>query len=563
MAVQKPVPASSSRSVNFTYTKKAVLRGGLFLFIFLLVGLSLDMVKDSISTIRRGDILVALSMAADLATGQPMAFALKSCVMATRFGHALKLGRDQISQIYFQALLRYLGCNADTASMALLLGDEIKFRREFALIDPGRASEMLRLILTHLRESQQDKGLLAMAVGTLRALARSKNTSLENLSGHCEVAQRLAERLGLGSEVQSNLGQLYERWDGRGLPNGLKGEAVFLPVRIVSLVQDAIAMEAAFGKAESLVKLQARSGTAYEPKLLARFIEYYDELSKALESANWEDVINLEPEAQQPLSSEQLEQGLLAMADFADLKSPTTLGHSRALSALAKQAAQHCKLPAQDITQIGYAALLHDLGQVAIPTRIWMKPSAFNALEWEQVRLHGYYSERILSQSKAFSALAHIVGQHHERLDGSGYHRNAPVASLNLSSKILAAAEAYKNKIEARPHRQALSPKAVAEALKLEMRQGKLDATATSAVLAAAGHVVRQQSNLPNGLTAREYDVLRAIAKGQTMKEIARELGLSPKTVDNHTQSIFSKISVKTRGAAILFAIEHGLCGPT
>jgi HD-GYP domain-containing protein (c-di-GMP phosphodiesterase class II) len=196
-----------------------------------------------------------------------------------------------------------------------------------------------------------------------------------------------------------------------------------------------------------------------------------------------------------------------------------------------------------------------------VPARVWLKAAALNDSEWEQVRLHPYYAERVLARPATLAKLAAIAGQHHERLDGSGYHRGTRAAALSPQAKILAAAESYQNKIEARPHRAALSAEAAADALKREVRDGKLDGDAVAAVLAAAGHRVAVKREMVAGLTEREIDVLRAIARGQSMKETARALGISPKTVDNHTQSVYAKIGVKTRGGATLFAIEHGLVG--
>jgi HD-GYP domain-containing protein (c-di-GMP phosphodiesterase class II) len=168
----------------------------------------------------------------------------------------------------------------------------------------------------------------------------------------------------------------------------------------------------------------------------------------------------------------------------------------------------------------------------------------------------------VLARPPALARLGAIVGQHHERCDGSGYHRGTRASGLSVPGRILAVAEAYQGMIEERPHRPALSADAAAQALKREARNGCLDGDAVAAVLAAAGHQLPVRRELVAGLTGREIDVLRLIARGQSMKEMARTLGISPKTVDNHTQSVYSKIGVKTRGGATLFAIEHGLCTP-
>ena len=511
--------------------------------------------------VRRGEVIAALSVATDLAMGQPAEFALKSCVLGTRIGNMLGLGAEDTGEIYYHALLRYIGCNAETHVMVALFGDEIEFRRDFARIDMGRAAEMASLVFSYLRRANAGGGLFGMVAGVAQGLLTSQKASVESISGHCEVAERLAERLSLSAGVRRNLGQLYERHDGRGLPRGLKGEAIAPAVRIVSFAQDAIILRAAFGEEAAHAKLRARAGSAYDPQLVDRYLKRADELTAGLDDVTWDDVLALEPEPHALMTAAEFDAACLAMADFADLKSPYSVGHSRAVSALAAEAARRCGLPEADATDLARAGLLHDIGQVAVPARIWLKPAALNDSEWEQARLHTYYGERVLARPAALARLGAFVAQHHERLDGSGYHRGARGPSLTVPGKLLAAAEAYQNKIEPRPHRAALSADAAAAALKADARAGRLDADAVAAVLAAAGHVVPARPQMVAGLTERELDVLRSIARGQSMKETARALGVSPKTVDNHTQNLYAKIGVKTRGGATLFAIEHGLTG--
>ena len=150
--------------------------------------------------------------------------------------------------------------------------------------------------------------------------------------------------------------------------------------------------------------------------------------------------------------------------------------------------------------------------------------------------------------------------RHHERLDGSGYHRYARGPDLSPAARILAAAEAFQTAREARPHRPAMSDAAAAAKLRARGREGKLCPDAVEAVLACAGS--RPAGRRPSGsagLTPREIEVLRLIAAGHTAKEAARELDISPKTADNHIQSLYSKIGVTTRAAAALYALERGL----
>jgi HD-GYP domain-containing protein (c-di-GMP phosphodiesterase class II) len=203
---------------------------------------------------------------------------------------------------------------------------------------------------------------------------------------------------------------------------------------------------------------------------------------------------------------------------------------------------------------------VHDFGQVGVSTAILVKPGPLSESEWEKVRLHPYHAERILGGPALFAELAPLAGSHHERLDGSGYHRGARGDVLSPLAKILAAAEAYQSMIEPRPHRAALSPQAAASVMQQAVRAGAIDAEAARAVLAAAGHrVTAARYTQIAGLTPREVEVLRLIAGGQSIKEIARTLGVAPKTADNHVQNLYAKIGVKTRGGATLFALEHGL----
>jgi HD-GYP domain-containing protein (c-di-GMP phosphodiesterase class II) len=202
--------------------------------------------------------------------------------------------------------------------------------------------------------------------------------------------------------------------------------------------------------------------------------------------------------------------------------------------------------------------LVHDLGRVAIGARIWQKPGPLNADEWEQVRLHPYHTERVLSRSPFLAAHAPVAGAHHERLDGSGYHRAAAGAELSLPARLLAAADAYRAMTEPRPHREPIAPERAAVILGEEARGGRLDADAVTAVVESAGQRAPRIER-PAGLTEREAEVVAMLARGLQTKQVARALGISVKTADRHVQNAYRKLGVSTRAAATLFAMEHGL----
>ncbi len=511
--------------------------------------------------VRRTEIIAALSLATDLAIGQPVEFALKSCALSVWLGDALGLGTDEVKEVYHQALLRYIGCNADTYALSALFGDEMRLRRDLALADLARDGEVAGVVFRALKRANTGLSTPAAMAAIARGLIVGRSTSEPILSGHCEVAERLATRLGFDTAVVRNLGQLYERWDGKGLPRGLAGEAISPAVRLVTLAQDAIVLNETHGPDAALAIIAKRRARAYDPRMVDAFLpKAAGLLDRVAQIAAWEHVLDLEPRPRTIMSDAELDEACLAIADFIDIRSPLHGGHSRAVAELAEAAARHCGLPLEDVTLARRAGLVHDLGEIAVPTATWMKASPLTDRERDAVRLHPHHTERILALSAALAPIAAIAGQHHEHLDGSGYHRALRAGSLSPLSRILAAAEAYQTRLEPRPHRPAATPEVAAGDLKRQVRAGAIDSDAATAVLAAAGHrVPAVRRTLTADLTPREIGVLGLIAAGRSTKEIARELGISPKTADNHTQNIYEKIGVSTRAAATLFAIEHGL----
>ena len=514
--------------------------------------------------VRLAEVIGALSIATDLAMGQPMAFALRSCAIAVELAALLGYDEATRAEVYYQALLRYVGCNAETDALAALFGDEQALRRDFAVIDAGNVAEVMRVAARHISRAAAGAGRLRIAGVVAKRLLAAPAVTRNGFTAHCEVAQRVAERLELGPGVVTALGQLYERWDGRGLPNGLRGEAIAPAVRVVALVQDAVAIFDAHGIDAVLAAVRKRRGGAYDPAVADGFCEHGAALlERYAEEPSWDEVLALEPGARVELSGERLDRACLAMADFADIKSPYSVGHSRGVAELAKAAAARCGLNDDDVVTIGRAALLHDIGTVGISSAIWSKPGPLSATEWERVRLHGYYTERVLAKPAAFARLGAIATHHHERLDGSGYHRAVRGSALSVSAKLLAAADAYRAMLEPRPHRPARKPADAAAELRADARAGRLDADAVDAVLDVAGHRVHSQPReLLAGLTERELEVLRLIARGRSTKEVAARLGIAPKTADNHIQAVYAKTGVRTRAGAALFAMEHGLVEP-
>jgi HD-GYP domain-containing protein (c-di-GMP phosphodiesterase class II) len=220
--------------------------------------------------------------------------------------------------------------------------------------------------------------------------------------------------------------------------------------------------------------------------------------------------------------------------------------------------AERLKLDPAGWLMLRVAALALDLGRVPVSTAIWDKLAPLNDSEWEAVRLHPYYSERLLSHARSLARAGQLAGMHHERVDGRGYHRGTRAAAQSIAGRLLATADVYTAMRQARADRPAVDPEHAVAELRRMAGDGEFDLTAVNAVLAAAGDKGRPvRRRWPANLTDREVDVLRRIAVGGSIRAAAADLHLAPKTVDFHLQNIYSKVGVTSRAAAALFAIQN------
>jgi HD-GYP domain-containing protein (c-di-GMP phosphodiesterase class II) len=309
--------------------------------------------------------------------------------------------------------------------------------------------------------------------------------------------------------------------------------------------------------------MRERRGRAYDPDVadgLAAMAEGV--LADFDQPAMWDLVMSAEPGSRPILGARQFDDALIAIAHFSDLKIPYLAGHSPAVAGRAEEAARELGLPEDDVVTVRHAALVHEIGRTSVPNAIWEKPRPLSESEWERVRLYPHYTDRIFARPARLRRIGELAAMHRERLDGSGYHRRLHGRALPILGRILAAADAYQSMIETRPYRPALTAEAAAAELRREVRAGKLDGEAVEAVLRAAGHGSRRRQSNPLGLTSREIEVLRLLARGQSRKQIAKALAISPHTADHHIRHIYEKIGTSTRAGAVLAAMQNDLLDP-
>ncbi|MFD4420909.1 HD domain-containing phosphohydrolase [Agromyces sp. NPDC058484] len=501
---------------------------------------------------RLADVLAGLSRFADLGFGLAADTSLRSSVLSARLARSVGGSESEAGAAFWTALLQHVGCVGYAHESARLFGDELAVNVAIGRTDPTSSRDGLGTFLPTLTRGRPRAEQVRLAV---TALARGSAWGEAFGTAACEVGRDAARRLGLSGEVQTCLLHAYDTWRGEAAAGVRVGDAIPFGAR-VARVTGVAALFDALGPGLAVAVVRDRAGTMLDPTLAAAFVADGAEWLSELAAGDPREAALAEEPRPVALVSD-IRQAAEVFGDLADLKSPHFTGHSRRVTALAEEAARTVHLPDADVSDVAVAGLLHDVGRVAVSNRIWDKPSRLTLDEWEQVRLHPYHTERILTGTPTLARLAPLAGRHHERLDGSGYFRGDQAAELSLPARILAAADCYATISEPRPHRPALAPDRAGERLLADARNGRLDEDAVHAVLTASGQPGHTARRRPGTLSDREVEVLRLLAHGSSNSEIAEQLVISRRTAEHHVQHVYAKIGVSSRAAATLYAVEH------
>ncbi|RYP82185.1 HD domain-containing protein [Nocardioides guangzhouensis] len=487
--------------------------------------------------------------------GHPTEHVLRQTFIALRLAERIGLGPAEREVVYFTSMVAWVGCHVDAYEQARWYGDDRAVKHDARLFDLDRPVPATAFLLTRLGGEVAWSARVRAGVAFLAGGWRETAAMFEN---HWRAASALVQDLGLPEPVLAGVEHTFERWDGRGEPEGRHGADVHVASRLINLA-DVVEVFHDVGGVPAAVRVaRERSGGQFDPGLADLFCAEAAGLFEELdEVTGWDGVTEFAPTAGRELDDDELDAALAALADFVDVKSPYTLGHARGVADLAARAAED----GLDPHLLRRAGLVHDLGRIGVSNGVWDKRGRFTTGDREQVRLHPYLTDRILSCLPALAPVATVAAQHHERLDGSGYPSGASAPALGPEARLLAVADCHQAWSEPRPHRPAASPVDVAARLRAEARAGRLDGAAVEAVLRATGHRVRKRREWPCGLTAREVEVLRLLAHGLSQGEIAERLVISRKTTANHVEHIYAKTGARNRAMASLFASRHGLVG--
>src|ERR671935_2516290 len=474
--------------------------------------------------IRAAELVGALSLATDLGTGQPLEHALRTAVLAVRLGELAGASAEELADTYYVAVLHASGCTSNSHEATQLFGEDIVHRAAFFLIDPAAPEQVLAFYRTYVGPGRPPEVRERMIEAAISNPVRAR----DSFAAMCEVAQRFARWLELGRGIEAALEYVFARWDGKGLPREVGGEALPLPARLLHVARDYSLFLSAAGADDARAVLERRAGAAYDPRLAELGARHFGDVCAELDDTRmWEHALEIEPFPQVRLAGDGIDAGFAAFAALTGLKSPWLREHSTTVAELAEAAAWRMGLPAETVAFLRRAALAADLGRVGVSNAIWEKPGPLGFGEWERVRLHPHFTERAFAQSQALAPIGLVAGSHHERLDGSGYHRGLRGSTLDRTKRILAAADCYTAMRAARPYRPALEPTAAETELRREVEEGRLDAEAVDAVLPRAGHhVPKRPRELPAGLTRRELEGLLAPGLGHSNQAIADHLGI-------------------------------------
>jgi putative nucleotidyltransferase with HDIG domain len=403
------------------------------------------------------EILGALSHAIDMTAGQPAGHAIRCTWMGMQIAAQLKMTDEARADLYYTLMMKDLGCSSNAARIsALYLADDISFKREYRKIGSG-LSAVLRLVI---QQTGLQAGLAERIRATLYNLRNGDQFSRELIETRCHKGADIAAKLRFSPAVQDGIRALDEHWDGGGKPLGLASVQIPLAARIALLCQVVDVYHQESGPDAALAEARRRAGGWFDPNIVAAFEKaaaadtfWISQDDPEIATA----VYAMAPQAPSfEIDEAYLDDIAEAFADVIDAKSPYTADHSRRVTLYADVIAEELGLGAAHRRWLRRAALLHDIGKLAVSNQILDKPGRPTEEEWRSIRDHPAHTIAILSRVSAFADLAIVAGGHHERLDGTGYPEGLTAEDLCFEAMILATADVYDALTADRPYRAAM-----------------------------------------------------------------------------------------------------------
>lgn len=417
-------------------------------------------VSEPLVEVRLSEVLSALSYALDLTEGQPEGHSVRSAMIGMSLAQHLDLSAEQRSALFYALLLKDLGCSSNAAKVTYLFGTD-DHQAKYRLKTVNWSS--LVASAGYVFRNAEGRNWLDRIRRVISLAIQGESAARDLMRTRCERGADIARELGFPEETCRAILDLDEHWDGRGHPLGLKGEQISLLGRVLGFAQTVEVFFTAQGRDAAIGIVRKRRGSWFDPALCDLFSK-----KLASDAGFWErlastdligDIGEFEPaDRVRRVDQERLDQIARAFARVIDAKSPYTFKHSERVAEIVTRMAEEMRMPAEERRELTRAALLHDIGKLGVSNMILDKNGKLNEQEWEQMRAHTVYTFGILQRVKGFSHLADLASAHHERLDGTGYHRSLPGTTLSLAARMLAVADQYEALTAKRPYRAAMAP---------------------------------------------------------------------------------------------------------
>lgn len=403
------------------------------------------------------DLISALSHALDITEGQPPGHCVRCCWIGMHIGRSLGLDDGQLWDLYYTLLLKDLGCSSNAARICeLYLADDLAFKRDFKTVGDS-LPQVLNFVLKH---TGLKAGLAERFRSVLTIFRDGSEIARELIATRCQRGAEIARLLRFPERVAAGIYSLDEHYNGQGKPDGLAGETIPLAARIALLAQVVDVFHTAGGAAAAQEEVRQRSGSWFDPALVAAFERVAAEAGFWATLASPEvnaAILALEPASHVvALDDDYLDDIAAAFGQVVDSKSPYTSGHSARVALYTDMIAETLGLSPERRRWLKRGALLHDVGKLGVSNSVLDKPGKLDADEWAAVQAHAAYTEAILSRIGAFAELARVAAAHHERLDGKGYPRGLSAAEISLETRIITTADIFDAITAERPYRGAI-----------------------------------------------------------------------------------------------------------
>jgi putative nucleotidyltransferase with HDIG domain len=403
------------------------------------------------------EVLGALSYALDLTEGEPPGHAVRTTAIGMRLAERIGLDDEARSGLFYALLLKDAGCSSNAARLSsLFAADDHLVKRAMKATDWSKPGALAAYTW---RTIEPGRGPLAKAK-RMRAITHEDEVTREVIGTRCERGAEIARMLELPEPSAEAIRALDEHWDGSGHPLGLAGEEIPLLGRILCLAQTVEIFTRTTGPGGAMAMALKRAGRWFDPSLVEALLAFRDDQafwgplsdpSVVPAAAAWE------PHDRVVLADDRrLDRVAEAFARVIDAKSPYTARHSESVAQWAVAIAGQLDIEASGRRDIWRAALLHDIGKLAVSNRILDKPGKLDPAEMAVVREHPRHTQAILERVACFRSIVETAASHHERLDGHGYHRGLAAFDLSRPARVLAVADIYEALTAERPYRAAM-----------------------------------------------------------------------------------------------------------